>query len=83
MVSFKMDILPLFTTMDIQHIDEHGVSLDNYQYMKDPGHAEAVYNAVSTGDMPPSDSGEQPWSPDQVALFKEWMNEGYLRSRKA
>jgi hypothetical protein len=51
--------------------------------MKDPGNADAVYNAVSTGDMPPSDSGEQPWSPDQVALFKEWMNEGYHRSRKA
>jgi hypothetical protein len=27
--------------------------------------------------MPPSDSGEQPWSQDQVALFKAWMDGGF------
>jgi hypothetical protein len=29
--------------------------------------------------MPPRNSGEQPWTPDQVQLFKAWMDGGYLR----
>jgi hypothetical protein len=27
--------------------------------------------------MPPSASGEQPWSEDKVQLFKQWMDGGY------
>jgi hypothetical protein len=76
-VSFKEDILPLFTSMDIQHMQQRNVPLDDYDYMSQPDNASSVYQQVSTGQMPPSWSGEQPWSQEQVGLFKEWMADGY------
>jgi hypothetical protein len=45
--------------------------------MSQPANASGVYEKVSTGAMPPGDSGEQPWSQDQVQLFKAWMDGGY------
>jgi hypothetical protein len=76
-VSFKTEILPLFTSMDIEHMSRAGVSLDDYAYMSQPANASSVYETVSTGAMPPRDSCEQPWSQDQVQLFKAWMDGGY------
>jgi hypothetical protein len=76
-VSFKTDILPLFTSMDIEHMSYAEVALDDYAYMSQPANASSVYVQVSTGTMPPGDSGEEPWSPDQVQLFKAWMDGGY------
>ena len=75
--SFKTDILPLFTSMDIEHIGAAGVSLDDYAYMSQPANASRVYEAVSTSAMPPADSGEPRWPQDQVQLLKEWMDGGY------
>jgi len=76
-VSFKTDVLPLFTSMDIEHMNHAGVSLDDYAYMSQPDNASRVYDTVSAGTMPPGDSGEPPWSQDQVQLFKAWMEGGY------
>jgi hypothetical protein len=76
-VSFKADILPMFTTMDIEHMSHAGFPLDDYSYMSQPAHAKRVYETVSTGAMPPSDSGEEPWSEDEVQLFKAWVDGGY------
>jgi len=76
-VSFKTDILPLFTTMDIEHMSALGAKLDDYAFMSQPATASAVYQQVSSGKMPPSGSGEQPWTPEKVALFKAWMDGGY------
>jgi len=78
-VSFKIHILPLFTSTDIEHMSYAGVSLDDYAYMSEPANASAVYEQVSTGRMPPSDSGEQSWSQDQVQLLKAWMDGGYQK----
>ena len=78
-VSFQTDILPLFTSMDVEHMGRVGLSLDDYSRMSQPAIASAVYKAVSNGIMPPSDSGEQPWSGDKVQLFKAWMDGGYQR----
>ena len=75
--SFNTDILPLFTSMDIKHMAPAGVSLDDYGYMSQPAHARRVYDTVSTGAMPPANSGERHWSQDQVQLFKAWMDGGY------
>ena len=75
--SFKTDILPLFTSMDIEHMSAAGVSLDDYAYMSQPANASRVYEVVSTGAMPPADSGEPRWSQDQVQLYKEWIDGGY------
>ena len=76
-VSFETDILPLFTSMDIEHMRFAGVLLDDYSYMSQPANAAAVYETVSTGKMPPANSGEQPWSQDKVKLFNAWTDGGY------
>jgi hypothetical protein len=75
--SFKTDIVPLFTSVDIEHMSGLEVPLDDYAYMSQPDNAAGVYDQVSNGTMPPSTSGEQPWSEDKVQLFRQWMDEGY------
>ena len=76
-VSFAQDIRPLFTDMDIAHMKDLGVALDDLGYMRDPAHARQVLDQVSTGVMPPRRSGEQPWSPESVQLFRDWIAAGY------
>lgn len=80
-VSFEADILPLFTQMDIKHMEPLRVHLADYAYMSDPkndhAHARHVYERVSIGEMPPRRSGEQAWGPEQVELFSGWMKGGY------
>jgi NAD(P)-dependent dehydrogenase (short-subunit alcohol dehydrogenase family) len=44
---------------------------------RDPAHAQNVLNAVSRGAMPPTRSGEPPWSPESVQLFRDWIAAGY------
>ena len=76
-VSFAQDIRPMFTDMDIAHMKGFGVALDDFGYMRDPAHAQRVLDMVSAGTMPPSRSGEPPWSPDSVQLFRDWIAAGY------
>lgn len=76
-VSFKTDILPLFTSVDIEHMSAAGVLLNDFTFMSQPPNATGVYQQVSSGKMPPSTSGEQPWSQDKVQLFKAWIDGGY------
>ena len=76
-VSFAQDIRPLFTEMDIAHMKGFGVLLDDFNYMRDAAHAQKVLDAVSARAMPPSSSGEPPWSPDSVQLFRDWIAAGY------
>jgi hypothetical protein len=80
-VGFANDIVPMFTQMDIQHMSQQGVSLNEYAYMSDPtdDHANAndVYQQVSSGSMPPSWSGEKAWTPQMVQLLQQWMTDGY------
>jgi hypothetical protein len=78
-VSFQSDILPLFTNDDVDHMNQQGVNLNQYTYMKQPANAQAVYDQVSSGSMPIDDNGNpvRTWSQDQVQLFKSWMDGGY------
>ena len=76
-VSFAANIKPMFTDMDIAHMKNFGVFLDDFGFMHDPANAQKVLNAVSSGAMPPSNSGETSWSPDQVELFRNWITDGY------
>jgi hypothetical protein len=76
-VSFARDIRPLFTDMDVEHMKGGGVLLDDFDYLRDPAHAQQVLDAVSAGTMPPGDSGEPPWTPEQVQLFRDWIGAGY------
>ena len=45
--------------------------------MRDPAHAQQILNRVSNGSMPPKRSGEPPWSPEDVQLFRDWIDGGY------
>lgn len=77
-VSFATDILPLFTQVDIDHMQEQGVQLNDYGYMSTPANASAVYGQLSSKQMPPSwGGGGGPWSDSNIALFKAWMDGGY------
>jgi hypothetical protein len=51
-VSVAQDIRRLFTEMDVAHVKVAGVLLDDFEYMRDPAHAQKVLDAVSTGAMP-------------------------------
>jgi hypothetical protein len=42
-VSFKTDVLPLFTSDDIGYMSPLGVSLTDYSYMSQPANAQSVY----------------------------------------
>jgi hypothetical protein len=76
-VSFAEDIRRLFTDTDVAHMKGAGVLLDDFEYMRDPAHAQKVLDAVSTGVMPPQSSGEPAWPPDRVQLFRDWIAGGY------
>jgi len=45
--------------------------------MRDPAHAQRALDVVSAGAMPPNSSGEPPWSPDNIQLFRDWIAAGY------
>jgi hypothetical protein len=75
-VSFAENILPLFTTTDIQHMSGLGVPLNDYSYMSVPANAQTVYNQLASKQMPPAADGG-PWSDANIALFQSWMQGGY------
>lgn len=79
-VSFSADIKPLFRDIDISHMKRGGVELDNYAYMSNPDNASRVLATVSPRDgKPPSmPPGGPYWTQDQLALFAQWQNDGYL-----
>jgi len=81
--SFSTDLLPLFRSIDVNHMKPHGVRLDDYQYMSDatgdngyPDHANArkAYSALAMNRMPP---GGPYWPPEQLQLFEQWMKDGF------
>jgi len=76
-VSFGTDIRRLFTDLDVAHMKNFGVQLDDFDFMRDPDQAQKVLGVVSSGSMPPRNSGEPPWPPERVQLFRDWMEGGY------
>ena len=71
-LSFARDIRPMFTDLDVEHMLQW-MDLSNRESVLE--HADAIYQTVSAGDMPPPDSGER-WSPKMCATFKRWKDEG-------
>jgi hypothetical protein len=80
-VSFSKDIVPLFRKVDIDHMRQHQVFLDDYKYMSDPtgDHANAtdVQNRLNSTNqtlrMPP----DIRWAAAQLQLYDQWMKDGY------
>jgi hypothetical protein len=69
-VSFATDIRPLFRDFDIEAMKGFGMDLSLYDDVKK--HADAIYKTLEEGSMPCDD----PWSKEQLAKFKQWMDEG-------
>jgi hypothetical protein len=61
----------MFTDMDVAHMKAAGIDLsDRNEVMT---HADAIYQTVSTGTMPPPVSGEAPWTPEMCDRFQRWQ----------
>jgi hypothetical protein len=73
MTSFASDIRPLFTDEDVEHMLDVNSDLDLSRYEAVKANADDIYNVLSAGEMPPG----QPWPQEQVARFKQWMDDGY------
>jgi len=70
-MSFAQDIRPMFRDEDVQEMT--GIAnFDLSKYEDVRAHAADIYERVADGTMP-CDGG---WSKEQVAKFKQWMDEG-------
>jgi hypothetical protein len=77
-VSFSDSIRPLFTEIDIAHMKK-AFDLSRYEDVK--ANAQSILGRLmaSTGSVmppPPSKGGSGPWAPAEIALFKQWVDEG-------
>ena len=70
-VSFAKDIRPLFRdTPDIDTMKDSGLDLSSYADVQ--AQAKEIHARLLDGSMPCDD----PWPKEQIALFKQWMEEG-------
>ena len=70
-LSFATDIRPLFRDEpDVEAMKSFGLDLSSYADVK--ANAEAIYSRLEDGSMPCDD----PWPKEQVATFKQWMDDG-------
>jgi len=70
MSSFARDIRPLFRDSDV---DEMRFAFDLSQYEDVKSNAPGIYQRLAEGSMP----CDEPWPEDRVALFRQWMAEGF------
>lgn len=72
-LSFATDIRPLFRdAQDVEVMKNFGIDLSSYDDVKK--NAGAIHERVADGSMPCD--GE--WPKEQVAKFKQWMDDGML-----
>ncbi len=72
-LSFAADIRPMFTDMDVDHMRK---ALDLSDRDSVFAHADAIYQAVLGGHMPPAGSGEPRWPAEWCDTFKAWKEQG-------
>jgi len=78
-VSFAASIKTLFRDIDIVHMKQFGIDLDDYAWMSKPENAASVLATVTpqNGQPPTMPPGGPYWTSDQLALFAQWQKEGY------
>ena len=70
-LSFATDIRPLFRdSPDVDAMKSFGLDLSSYEDVKTQ--SEAIYARLEDGSMPCDD----PWPKEQVARFRQWMEDG-------
>jgi hypothetical protein len=70
MPSFARDIRSTFRDSDVE---EMLFAFDLSQYDDVKANAEAIYERLSEGSMP----CDGPWPDEQIALIRQWIDEGY------
>jgi hypothetical protein len=73
-LSFAKDIRPMFTDVDVAHMKPAGFDLSDRADVQK--HADAIYNTVSQGIMPPPASGEARWTAEMCDRFRQWQSQG-------
>jgi hypothetical protein len=73
-LSFKTDIRPMFTDMDVDHMQGFGLDLSSYEDVVRL--ADSILQTVTSGSMPPSSSGESRWTEAMCETFKRWKDGG-------
>jgi hypothetical protein len=68
--SFARDIRPLFRDKDVDEMS-FAFDLSNYDDVK--SNAAGIYDRLTEGSMPCDGA----WPENQIALFQQWMDEGY------
>ena len=76
-VSFARDIVPLYTTIDVDHMKPLGVLLVDYGYISDPNNGHAHANAVLSTPKIRACPGWPFRSQAELDLFTLWVSEGY------
>ncbi len=72
-LSFAKDIRPLFRDdIDLPIMKDVGLDLSSYADVK--AQAANIYDRLADGSMP----CDEPWPKEQLARFKQWMEEGTL-----
>jgi hypothetical protein len=70
-LSFAADIRPLFRdSPDVEAMKSFGMDLSSYADVKE--NADAIHSRLEDGSMPCDD----PWPKEQIAKFKQWMDDG-------
>lgn len=75
-VTWTNDIKKLFTPLDVSHMKQvtmNALDLSDYQSVKI--WATKIYQEVSSGAMPPFQSGESRWTPAMVSTFGCWIKQ--------
>jgi hypothetical protein len=70
MPSFALNIRPLFRDKDVE---EMAFAFDLSQYDEVKTNAQGIYDRLVDGSMPCDGA----WAEDRIALFRQWMEEGY------
>ena len=70
MPSFAHDIRPLFRQKDVDDM-RFAFDLSNFDDVKN--NADGIYDRLSDGSMPCDGA----WPPEQIALFRQWIDEAY------
>jgi hypothetical protein len=70
MTSFATDVGPLFREKDVASMR---FLFDLHAYDDVRSHADGILETVEDGSMP----CDSPWSEEQVAVFRAWMEEGF------
>ena len=78
-VSFALDIRPIFTAIDIAHM-KWFCDLSSYDDVKNNSQ-DILDRLQGQGGalMPPvpEKGGDGPWSPQRIAAFKAWIDQGF------